>query len=121
MNRGHFRFRCQDLFSSVKHDSSGKVDGHEGRGAEEEVVQPDHVAVVRQHMPEPGDQPGEGEDGAQVGSLHVRVQGRPRPLHKRVHQLEQGHGLLHGWGHELLEVREGKTFHDVEGKLFSDD
>merc|ERR1719341_2510088 len=47
------------------------------------------------------------------------MQGRPRPLHQRVHQLQQGHRLLHGGSHELLEVRDGKTLHDVESKFFS--
>ena len=61
--------------------ASGKVDWHEGRGAEEEVVQPDHVAVIWEHMAKPGDQPGQGEDGAKVGSLHVRMQGWPGPLY----------------------------------------
>ena len=120
MDCRHLCLGLKDFLSPMKHNSSSKVDWHEGRGAEEKVVQPDHVAVVREYMAEPGNQPGQSKDGTKLSSLHMCVQGWPRPLHKWVHQLQQGHCLLHGGSHELLEVRNGKALHDVKGEFLPD-
>merc|ERR1719367_2572055 len=71
-------------------------------------------------MAEPGNQPGQSKDGTKLSSLHMCAQGWPRPLHKWVHQLQQGHCLLHGGSHELLKVRNGKALHDVKGEFLPD-
>lgn len=47
---------------------SSKVDGHEGMAGQEEVVQPNHVTEIWQHVSEPGDEPAQGENGADLGS-----------------------------------------------------
>lgn len=48
---------------------SSKVYRHEGMAGQEEIVQPDHMAEIWQHVSEPCDEPAEGENRAHFSSV----------------------------------------------------
>lgn len=48
---------------------SSKVYRHQGMAGQEEIVQPDHMAEIWQHVSEPGDEPAEGKNGADFSSV----------------------------------------------------
>jgi len=63
--------RSEERNTETHHSS--KVDGHQWVAGQEEVIQPDNMAEVCQHVTEPGDQPTQGKYGA-----HLRPETQPQ-------------------------------------------
>ena len=104
---------AQDLLLPVKDDGRRQVDGHQRRPSQKEVVESDNITVVGEDVAEPGDQPGQGEHGAQLRVHQVGVEVGAGLLDDRVDELQQLHGLLHAGRHELPEVTDGESLHDL--------
>ena len=65
--------RTQVFYLFVEDDCSSEVDWHERGLGHEEVVQPDHVRVVRQDMAEPGRKVTSTERFTDLGKLKLQM------------------------------------------------
>ena len=81
VDTGHVAVRCHDLLLPVKDEGRGQVhrhhERHVGRGrrrlSKEEIKQPHDVLVIGQHVTEPGNEPGQGEDRSNLAFVQEVV------------------------------------------------